>query len=283
MSNPRSAARPDTVRGATVTLDLPEGSLELQVHIPGEPERLIDFALKTLPLSDAVADMAGQEAERLGFSISCTKGCGACCRQLVPLSPPEAGMMYEYVHNLPKSQHVRIVQRFRMALEHLDRDGFLNTLRDTSPAPGTDETARNMAREYFSRSIPCPFLEDEACSIYELRPSMCREYLVTSPPELCRTPYEAQVRRLPLSIRLSEALARTWASCAGRQVQVIPSILALQWTEENPGIRGLKAPGQELLINVLGHLSELVQSRSAEEAPSRSPDLLPPGPGDSLT
>ena len=37
-----------------------------------------------------------------------------------------------------------------------------------------------------SRSrIPCPFLEDESCSIHPERPLVCREYLVTSPAELC--------------------------------------------------------------------------------------------------
>jgi len=273
MNNPRSAARSDTVRGATVTLDLPEGVLELEVPVPSGPERLIDFARKILPLSDVVADMASQEAKRLGFSISCAKGCGACCRQLVPLSPPEAGMMYEYVHSLPEPRRAQVEARFHKAVEQLDKDGFLNTIRDVTPAPGTEEEARTLAREYFSRSIPCPFLEDEVCSIYELRPSMCREYLVTSPAGLCRTHSEQQVKRLPLSMRLSEALSRTWARFSETDVLVVPAILALQWTEQNQHLRVLTAPGRELLIDFIGHVSELVQRRTSgtSSAPPPSP------------
>jgi Fe-S-cluster containining protein len=36
--------------------------------------------------------------------------------------------------------------------------------------------------------MPCPFLEDESCSIHPDRPLVCREYLVTSPAELCAGP-----------------------------------------------------------------------------------------------
>lgn len=280
MTCPKPSSSAPGTQSAAVSLDLPEGSLELQVPVPLGPERVIDFALKTLPLSDVVADMACQEAQRLGFPLSCTKGCGACCRQLVPLSPPEAGLIFEVVQSMPKPRRVQVEARFHEAVEQLDKDGLLNTIKEVTWALGTDEDAQTLARQYFSRSIPCPFLEDEACTIYELRPSMCREYLVTSPAELCRTPYEAQVMRLPLSIRLSEALARTWSRFSGRQVQVIPSILALEWTEQNPDIRVLTAPGRELLIDFIGHVSELAQRRSSGISPAPSPSPLHPLQGD---
>ena len=45
---------------------------------------------------------------------------------------------------------------------------------------------RILGREYFQLGIPCPFLEEESCSIYHDRPITCREYLVTSPPAALR-------------------------------------------------------------------------------------------------
>ena len=41
--------------------------------------------------------------------------------------------------------------------------------------------------------MPCPFLEDESCSIHPERPLVCREYLVTSPAELCAGPKQEGV------------------------------------------------------------------------------------------
>lgn len=37
------------------------------------------------------------------------------------------------------------------------------------------------------RPSPCPFLQDSACAIYDERPLVCREYLVTNPPAACTT------------------------------------------------------------------------------------------------
>ena len=41
--------------------------------------------------------------------------------------------------------------------------------------------------------VPCPFLEDESCSIHPERPLVCREYLVTSPAALCAGPTQEGV------------------------------------------------------------------------------------------
>jgi len=52
---------------------------------------------------------------------------------------------------------------------------------------------RELSLAYFALRIPCPFLEDESCSIHAERPLVCREYLVTSPPELCAGPAQEGV------------------------------------------------------------------------------------------
>lgn len=45
-----------------------------------------------------------------------------------------------------------------------------------------------------------PFLEDDACSIHPHRPSVCREYLVTSPAEHCAELGRKLVKRVPVSV-----------------------------------------------------------------------------------
>jgi len=51
---------------------------------------------------------------------------------------------------------------------------------------------------YFALRVPCPFLEEESCSIHPDRPLVCREYLVTSPAELCAGPTQEGVTPVPV-------------------------------------------------------------------------------------
>ncbi len=257
---------------ALLSLDLPEGSLEIEVPVPQGPERLVDFAAKMLPLCDVAADMAAQEALRLGRPVSCAKGCGACCRQLVPLSPPEAGIIFEHVRSLPEVHREVITNRFQMALERLERGGLRTELKAVSMDLVHEEISESLALRYFSLQIPCPFLEEETCGIYSIRPSMCREYQVVSAAKHCLQPYAGGVVRLPLSFRLSEALMQIWAQVSQGSVRVVPLVTAWQWSRDNPEHRELTASGRDLLANLLGRISDLVAAR---EASASGPGGLP--------
>ena len=74
--------------------------------------------------------------------------------------------------------------------------------RQPSPPP-TSRSARaaptaSCRPAYFALGIPCPFLEEESCSIHPDRPLVCREYLVTSPAELCAGPTQEGVTPVPV-------------------------------------------------------------------------------------
>jgi Fe-S-cluster containining protein len=273
----RSSSRREGTSASTalVSLDLPEGALELEVPVPHRPERLVDFAGKMLPLCDAVAEMAAREAMRLGQPVTCAKGCGACCRQLVPLSPPEAGIIFEHVCSLPEAHREAITNRFQRALERLGRAGLRSELEAVASGPFDEQVSESLASRYFSLQIPCPFLEEEACSIYPVRPSMCREYQVVSEARHCFEPYGGEVVRLPLSFRLSEALMRLSAKADQKEAQVIPLLLALQWAGENAHMRHLAASGRDWLRHFLHSLSSLVASRNGASAPGHGLSLQP--------
>ena len=64
-----------------------------------------------------------------------------------------------------------------------------------------------------------------------LRPSICREYLVTSAPIHCASLNVPAVARVPVAIRLSEALVDITAELLGTNPQVIPLPYALEWAE----------------------------------------------------
>src|SRR5438046_326137 len=90
-------------RSATVNLEATIGACELKmsVTVPAGPTRLDDLVPLLQILSDNVVAAAEREGEQQGKCVSCRKGCGACCRQLVPISPVEARDVARLVEEMP--------------------------------------------------------------------------------------------------------------------------------------------------------------------------------------
>src|SRR6266576_2839276 len=88
----RAMIEPPKSGSANVDLAATVGNCELKmsVTVPAGPTRLDDLVPLLQILSDNVVAVAEHEAAQQGVCISCRKGCGACCRQLVPISPVEA-------------------------------------------------------------------------------------------------------------------------------------------------------------------------------------------------
>jgi Fe-S-cluster containining protein len=151
-----------TVGGLTVSRAITVANAEV-------PAAEIVPALQELVNAVVAAAEAGQ-------SISCRKGCGACCRQIVPLSRTEGERLLDVIAAMPEERRTALAFRFEQAEAALQQAGL------TFPSAKPD---RELSAEYFALGIPCPFLEDESCSIHTDRPLICREYLVTSPAALC--------------------------------------------------------------------------------------------------
>jgi len=226
-----------------IELEVPEGKLRAAMALPPKPLRLAELALSTMGISEKLTDVAVKREARQGRAVTCQKGCGACCRQIVPLSPPEAWLIADVANGLPPARRAEALAVFARAGEALSTSGLREQLQQRIE---TAEQMMGLAVAYFALGVPCPFLRDESCSIYPYRPSICREYLVTSPPENCGTidraliklgegptaPARASVQpvaRIPVHVRLSEALARLTGKLLDREPEVIPLTMALEW------------------------------------------------------
>lgn len=182
-------------------------------------------------VADTIVALSIKSAEQHGKAISCRAGCGACCRQPVPVSLPEARRLAALVEELPEPRRAEVRAKFaeieRRVAEAGLTEAFLN------PDALTREEFEHAPLEYFRMGMACPFLVDESCGIYEERPLVCREYMVTSPAEFCAAPDErVEVLRMPL--KASEALARLEGTEGMRYVKQIPLGLSLRWCRENP-------------------------------------------------
>ena len=204
-------------------------TIQATVSVPREDLRMTDILPLLFSFSNALVMLGEDVAKEAGKPASCRAGCGACCRQLVPVSEPEALHLAELVQALPPERASAVRERFRAALEALGA-GLLGRLRDPDANKSLDQR-RELGLEYFHAGVPCPFLENESCSIYEQRPLSCREYLVSSPAENCKRPSAETIAMVPVPVKLSELLYCFGDGAGSDRTRWVPLVLALEWAE----------------------------------------------------
>jgi hypothetical protein len=90
---------------AKVRFSVGEETFEEHVPVPEGMARPKDLVRTAQLLAEAIVDRGVRSAHQAGAAISCRKGCGACCRQIVPVSQPEARQIHDLVDNLPEPRH----------------------------------------------------------------------------------------------------------------------------------------------------------------------------------
>lgn len=221
----------DWVTG-NVRLTLGGEPFDLQMTVPAQPTKPQRMLPIFQQLTNSFVGLSENAVAEAGETVSCSKGCGACCRQLIPLAEIEAYKIAEMVEAMPEPRRSLIKSRFEAAWRHFYEIGWLNRLDDW--AQFSDEDNHTLTAEYYYERVPCPFLEDESCSIHADRPLICREYLVTSPPENCAEPSPETVKRVGILIKPSAAVGDiTNSRNLGSAVDFVPLILALEWTKKH--------------------------------------------------
>lgn len=223
---------------STATLRLKVGDLQIAhpITVPSRPVA----ATAVLPALQGLVNAVVGAAE-MGKEISCRKGCGACCRQLVPISRTEGEALLALVEAMPKERRKAVRARFAAAEAAITGAGLADR--------GT-RSDREMSVAYFALGVPCPFLEDESCSIHPDRPLVCREYLVTSPAALCAGPAQEGVTPVPvpklsLGARPLQDDGDSW----------FPLAMLFAWSRRRPA--SAKRPGTEWVQRFLRSLTSL--------------------------
>ncbi len=239
-----------------VALNTPAGRLTTAIDVPTGLIPITAIVPVARRLGEEAAQLEAQQAIEASTPISCKMGCAACCRMLVPLSPPEAFSLREYVEQLPNDRRSQLLNRLSDAKNRLTRAGLWAQLNDVAEAskPMPDEALDPINRAYYALRIPCPYLEDEMCSIYEARPAACRELLVTSPAELCQDLVQNPVTPLPVSMRIGSILGLVWGTLTNSPPRLIPLPMALDWAERHKEESRQTWPGASLLDQVLDNM-----------------------------
>lgn len=213
-----------------------------ELTVPAGPVAVEDVLPIFHGLASLFAERAAAKAAAEGRAVSCRAGCGACCRQLVPIAAAEARALAALVRSLPEPRQTAVRDRFAAAVDAAAEAGLFDQLT------GPGERRFEAGLDYFRLGVACPFLEDEACSIHADRPLSCREYLVTSPAGNCRSPTPEGIEKLTLEGDPSLAVLK-----ADLRDGWLPLIHALVFDETAPP-SARDRTGPEILADVLGRL-----------------------------
>jgi Fe-S-cluster containining protein len=217
---------------ATAELVIAGRKVRLEMPVSAGPTRLAELLPLFRSMTDAFVAVSVENAHAEGLKVSCQKGCGACCRQLVPIAEIEAQRLREVVEAMPEPRRSTILARFEDARHRLARAGLLEKLRQ--PRQFQDEEVIPFGLDYFQQGIACPFLEEESCSIYAERPLACREYLVVTPAEHCAAPTVESVSCVKLVLRTARAVRGLNAAHSAQGMPWVALILALEWADAHP-------------------------------------------------
>jgi Fe-S-cluster containining protein len=238
MTTSRRAELP--MASANVSMKVGGYSVRFRFDYPIGPATTGEFLPAFRTLTDTIVQVSEKVAAEAGKTVSCKKGCGACCRQVVPVSPSEARAIARLVEEQPEPRRSELRARFAEAMRRMDEAGLGDRLRRLAQL---DESEfRPFAVDYFAQRVACPFLEDESCSIHADRPMGCREFLATTPAENCSLPTPDAVQTVPLPTSVGNAVRRLEGGW-------LPLVLALEYAATPEPVPS--EPGEEVLKRFL--------------------------------
>jgi len=239
---------------------------------PVKPHRMLPIFQQ---MANSFTEVGVQAVTAEGKSISCKAGCGACCRQPVPISEVEVYQIAELVESMPEPRRSAVKKRFADAVDHFRNNGMIDLMvqNDDHGRPKTwreqlDEAKGGVAK-YFHEGIPCPFLEDESCSIHANRPIVCREYLVTTPAANCAQPSAETINLVKLPIKPSKTVEHLGRTGRMKDEGVLLLIRALELADQYPENFQEKT-GKEWMADFFDGLSDSETRRRLQPPPASS-------------
>jgi hypothetical protein len=125
-------------------LSLGEDRVGMSAVVPAGQTNLTQILPVIRGLDDSLIAGISSQLSKAGFPVSCKAGCGACCRQMVPLSIFEAEALAEWIRSLPEEQQQALAQRFSDALRKLSAAGLIDRMVNEDWLAET-EAARQLA------------------------------------------------------------------------------------------------------------------------------------------
>lgn len=261
--------QPQEMVSVEFTVAIGDGRFTASAVVPAGQTNLTQILPVLQSLDSSFIDGVTSQLAEAGLRVSCKAGCGACCRQMVPLTIFEAEALSDWIRTLPETRQKELALRFHHALLKIAAGGLIDRMVNENWL-AESESARQLALDYFYQRVPCPFLEDESCSIHPFRPLVCREYLVTSPPEHCEDPATLKATPVHMPLRFSRILNAIGAEVEAEPRGWIPLIFLFAWMKSGarPG-EAVAGSGQQVLYEFVKRIGN-ARNPVADSEPSSS-------------
>jgi len=227
-------------------LDVLGKPVHLQVGVKDKQARLADIVPAARVLSSRIAETTMKRLQDIGASVPCHKGCAACCTYyLVSISVPEVFRLVQETTMMPLERCGDIVDSCSKVAKRINR--YLVKRIAFKKLTNTETNSQVLAFEihgeeleklsdwYIKQKLPCPFLCNGLCTIYEQRPATCREHLVvgTAPCQFDKDDAERKMKVPIRPIRMIDALKLLASDLEGTTQESIPLLCAFDWYRGN--------------------------------------------------
>jgi len=168
-----------------------------------------------LETSDEACAVMPSVAEELGVRLACLDNCSYCCEQLVLISAPEADVIAEW---LSAPGREALVARFRERADAWMREcGDDARAALVAQAEGRQADFAEGAGRVSRHQKVCALHDGTGCTVYEVRPFVCRHVWVAETSDYCRASEvqrEVKLLSTPEHERFFKAVGRI---CRGLQ------------------------------------------------------------------
>lgn len=213
-------------------LDVTGKTVHFHIDVVDKQARLSDIVPLARRISTKLVLTVLDSLSENGQSVSCCKGCSACCGHLIPLSVPEVFRLREELLTMPADYSRRILQScIDTAEKLLDNKPPIFSSKD-SPKSARSQIAR-ISKWYSGLKLACPFLSDRLCTSYEQRPIACREHIVTGSAVLCQASHRGEPNVVPMPVSIIEVLGRLAAELEQSDIEAVMLPLAFAWAQDN--------------------------------------------------
>lgn len=169
-----------------------------KLAVDGRAKERRSLVLKVFQEVDEVVVVQLATLAEKGTPPTCSKGCSHCCRQEIRLPRAEAEAIAQWLETTAPD----MIDDLRVKLR-----AWLDWYRSQYPKLITKGIDRGDA--FYSHGPQCPALVSDACSIYPVRPIVCRTHYVASPPDACRSDNDPRYLNVPTQSLVADIGVKT--------------------------------------------------------------------------
>lgn len=261
-----NCAQTDNDRQSTTfpfEIDLADKTLSMAIIVRNSRANLSDLTTITHQVCNKVIETLTNNDDPNFQNISCKKGCSHCCKYMVSLSSAEAFFLHNHILSMPADTRRSTLHSFLRAARIISA----NRIPNMDASQMTEYEELHAISNWFNKlNLTCPFLKNNACSIYNFRPLACREHLATNDPKGCKfsSIEKQQLVNIPFSI--AQAMMTLCNKIENTLDEAVILPLVMVWCNVNQNRMNKKYPAILLAEEFINAINEMVPHLSSQAA-----------------